>query len=138
MNKSTYYIPLFGRFLISVIFLVSGAIKLANIGAMTGYITAVGLPLPAVSFWIAVAVELGAGTLLLVGYRARLVALVLAVYCVITALFFHANFADQMQMMNFLKNLAMAGGLMQVVAFGAGALSVDARRTAGHAQLSDA
>jgi putative oxidoreductase len=138
MNKSTYYLPLIGRFLISVIFLVSGAIKLANIGAMKGYIAAVGLPLPEVSFWLAVAVELGAGTLLLVGYRARLVALVLAMYCVITALFFHANFADQMQFMNFLKNLAMAGGLMQVAAFGAGAVSVDARRTSAKVGLSNA
>jgi putative oxidoreductase len=62
-----------------------------------------------------------------VGYQTRWAALILAVYCVLTALFFHNTFADQNQMINFLKNIAMTGGLLQVVSFGAGSFSLDAR-----------
>ena len=62
------------------------------------------------------------------GYRARLVALTLAIWCVVTAIFFHSNFADQNMFIHFLKNLMIAGGLLQIVHFGAGVLSVDNRR----------
>ena len=68
--------------------------------------------------------------MLLVGFQARLAGLVLAVFCVVTALGFHSNFADQMQMINFMKNLAMAGGFLYVASFGAGPFSLDARRGA--------
>ena len=76
---------------------------------------------------MAVAVELGGGLLLVTGYQARLVAAALALFCFVTAISFHSNFADQNQMINFLKNVMMAGGLLQVVAFGAGAFSLDSR-----------
>src|SRR6266404_3706423 len=63
----------------------------------------------------------------LAGYQARLVATALALYSLVTAFSFHANFADQNQMFHFLKNVMMAGGLLQIVAFGAGAFSLDHR-----------
>ena len=76
---------------------------------------------------LAVVVEIGLGLLLLLGYRTRAVALGLAVWCVVTAVFFHRNFADQNMMIHFLKNLMIAGGLLQIVHFGAGAVSLDNR-----------
>jgi|SRR5271155_2078820 len=90
-------------------------------------ISAVGLPLPPLAFAVAVAIELGGGLFLIAGYRTRPVALALAVFSLATAISFHNNFADQNQMIHFLKNVMMAGGLLQIVAFGAGALSVDNR-----------
>ncbi|MDQ0474492.1 DoxX family protein [Labrys wisconsinensis] len=128
MPSETRFVPALGRVLIAVIFLLSGFGKLTAPGATMGYIASAGLPLPVVGLIIAIVVELGGGILLVLGYQTRLVALILALFSVAAALSFHNNFADQGQMINFLKNLAMAGGLLQIVAFGAGSLSLDARR----------
>src|SRR6202020_2838300 len=100
-------------------------------GATVGMITAVGLPLPPLAFAVAVAVELGGGLLLIAGYQTRSVAAALAIFSLATAFSFHNNFADQNQMIHFLKNVMMAGGLLQIVAFGAGALSIDNLRAKG-------
>jgi len=86
-----------------------------------------GLPLATLGYAAAVIVELGGGLLLLAGYQTRIVASVLAVFSIITALVFHHAFGDQNQMIHFMKNLAMAGGLLQVASFGAGAFSLDGR-----------
>jgi putative oxidoreductase len=120
--------PVTGRLLMSAIFLVSGVGKLAAPAATLATIEAAGLPLPPVSYAAATLAEVVGGLLLIAGYRTRLVALVLAVFAVATAVTFHAAFGDKNQMFHFLKNLAMAGGLLQVVAFGAGPFSLDARR----------
>ena len=77
---------------------------------------------------MALVVEIGGGVLLVVGYRTREAALALALFTIVAALGFHNNFAEQNQMIHFLKNLAIAGGLLQIVAFGAGSISLDARR----------
>ena len=66
----------------------------------------------------------------LLGYRVRPVAIVLALYCLATAIFFHQNFADQNQMIHFLKNIMILGGLLQIVYFGAGPMSLEARAIA--------
>jgi len=121
------FLPLLGRILIGAPFVMSGLGKLAAYGATVGYIAAMGLPVPPLAFVMAVLTELGGGLLLLSGYRARTVSLAMAVFCVVTALFFHHNFADQNQMIHFLKNVMMAGGLLQITYFGAGAFSLDAR-----------
>jgi len=71
--------------------------------------------------------------LLIAGFKARTVAAVLALFSLGTAATFHSNFADQNQMIHFLKNVMMAGGLLQIVAFGAGALSIDNRTAHGDA-----
>ncbi|ACX88820.1 NAD(P)H dehydrogenase (quinone) [Pectobacterium parmentieri WPP163] len=73
-------------------------------------------------------VEIGGGILLLIGYHTRVVALVLSAFTVATAVFFHHNFADQNAMINFLKNIIIVGGLLQIVAFGPSKFSLDARR----------
>ncbi|BAX57249.1 MULTISPECIES: DoxX family protein [Burkholderia] len=121
------YLPLLGRILIGAPFLMSGLSKLAAHAATVGYIASVGLPAPSLAFVVAVLVEAGGGLLLMSGYRARPVALAMALFSVVTAVFFHHNFADQNQMIHFLKNVMMAGGLLQIAYFGAGAFSLDAR-----------
>jgi putative oxidoreductase len=123
------YLPLAGRLLIALPFAMSGLGKLAAYGPTTQMIGAVGLPLPALAFAVAVAVELGGGLLLIAGLHTRLVAVALALFSVAAAVSFHANFADQNQMIHFLKNVMIAGGLLQIAAFGAGAFSIDNRRT---------
>ena len=132
------YLPFAGRLMIGLPFAMSGLGKLATYGATTGMISAAGLPLPPLAFALAVAVELGGGLLLVAGYHARTVAAVLAIFALATAVSFHNNFADQNQTIHFLKNVMMAGGLLQIVAFGAGALSVDNRRNAGGQRSSAA
>ncbi|MCB2252263.1 DoxX family protein [Pseudomonas chlororaphis] len=127
-SNSNASISLIGRILLSAIFILSGFSKIAAPAAMVGYIQSVGLPFPQLALGIAIAVELGGGLLLIAGYRTRLVALGLAVFSVATALAFHNNLGDQNQFIHFFKNIAMAGGLLQVVAFGAGRFSLDARR----------
>ncbi len=124
----TTYIPAIGRLLIAVIFLLSGVGKVFAPGGTQAYIAAAGLPLPVVAYLIAVVVEVGGGLLLVLGYQTRAVAAVLIVFTIAAALGFHNNFAEQNQMIHFLKNIAIAGGLLQVVAFGAGGFSLDARR----------
>jgi putative oxidoreductase len=121
------FLPLLGRILIGAPFVMSGLGKLGSYAATVGFIAAVGLPVPPLAFIVAVLTELGGGLLLLSGYRARVVSLAMAVFCVVTAIFFHHNFADQNQMIHFLKNVMMAGGLLQIAYFGAGAFSLDAR-----------
>jgi putative oxidoreductase len=121
------FLPLLGRILIGAPFVMSGLGKLAAYGATVGYIAAMGLPVPPLAFVVSVLIELGGGLLLISGYRARAVALAMALFCVVTAIFFHHNFADQNQMIHFLKNVMMAGGLLQITYFGAGAFSLDAR-----------
>jgi putative oxidoreductase len=120
------YLPLLGRILIGAPFLMSGLSKLAAYSATVGYIASVGLPVPPLAFVVAVLIEAGGGLMLLSGYRVRLASLVMAVFSLVTAFFFHNNFADQNQMIHFLKNVMMAGGLLQITYFGAGAWSLDA------------
>nr|WP_299507072.1 DoxX family protein [uncultured Rhizobium sp.] len=117
-----------GRLLLAILFIFSGFGKIIAPEATQGYIASVGLPLPLLSYLLAVVVELGGGILLAVGYRTRIVSLAIAAFTLATALVFHTDFADQNQMIHFLKNIAIAGGLLQVAAFGAGALSLDDRR----------
>jgi putative oxidoreductase len=135
MNR---YLPLIGRVLIGLPFAMSGLGKLAAYGPTTAMIGAVGLPVPPLAFLVAVVLELGGGILLIVGYQARTVALALAVFCVATGVAFHSNFADQNQMIHFLKNVMMAGGLLQIAAFGAGALSLDSRLSRGGVPVASA
>lgn len=130
MNTNTLHttaLPVTGRILMAAIFVLSGVGKLMAPAAAIGYIQAMGLPLAGAGLVAAIVVELGGGLLLALGYKTRLVALVLAAFSVVTGLVFHSAVGDQNQMIHLMKNLAMAGGLLQVVAFGAGAYSLDAK-----------
>jgi len=120
-------VALAGRVALSAIFLISGVGKLAAPAATIGYISAAGLPFPRVAYALALLAEIVGGVALIVGYRTRIAAGALAVFCLVTAFAFHSNFADQNQFVHFFKNIAATGGLLQIVAFGAGRFSLDAR-----------
>lgn len=115
-----------GRLLMALIFILGGVSKLGALGGTAAYMQSVGVPgalaLPAALF------ELLGGLAILIGWQTRIVALLLAGFCVVTALLFHSNVADQMMMIMFMKNLAMAGGFLILCAHGAGAMSIDARK----------
>jgi putative oxidoreductase len=129
MNTARY-LPFVGRLFIGLPFMMSGVSKLMGYGATIAYIKSSALPLPApVAYVGAIAVEVGCSLLMIAGYRTRIVAAIFALFCLTTAVFFHAHFSDQNQTFHFIKNLVMAGGLLQIVTFGAGAFSLDARRS---------
>ena len=140
MSKSYDSVALAGRIFIGVLFFMSGLGKIAAPAATQAYIAAVGLPVPVISYLAALTIEVLGGLLLFTGYRARPVAIGMAVFTFATALFFHRNFADQNQMIHFMKNIAIIGGLLQVAAFGGGRFSLDgllARRApAAHATVA--
>jgi putative oxidoreductase len=128
MTAGTSYVVALGRLLIAVIFIVSGVGKVLAPTMTQGYIATAGLPSPLAAYLIAIAVEVGGGTLLILGFQTKLAALVLAIFSIAAAIAFHHDFADQDQLFHFLKDISIAGGLLQIAAFGAGAFSIDARR----------
>jgi putative oxidoreductase len=127
MNSSTTTAAtqLSGRVLMSVIFLTAGISKIGTYAGTQGYMESMGVPggvLPLV-----IVLEVGAGLAVLLGWQTRISALLLAGFSVLSALIFHADFGDHMQSILFMKNLAMAGGLLMLVANGPGSWSIDAR-----------
>ncbi len=126
--RKTYLAPL-GRLLMSSLFLWAGINKLRNPGGTAqAFAEYYHVPLPDVATWIAIIVEVLGGLAILVGFQARWVALVLALWCLITGFAFHLPAGDLPNMINFYKNLVMAGGLLYVMAYGAGGLSVDGEK----------
>jgi putative oxidoreductase len=126
-SRSQDRLALLGRVLIAAIFVMSGIGKVAAPAATLAYMKAAGLPFAPLGLAVAALIELGGGIALALGYRTRLVATVLAGFAIVTALVFHSALADQNQFIHFFKNVAIAGGLSQVVAFGGGRFSLDAR-----------
>jgi len=124
---------LLSRVLLAALFLPAGISKIAGFAGTAAYIASVGLPLPELGAAIAVVVEVGGGLALLAGYQTRLVALLMAIFTVVAGVFFHAFWTAapeqlMVQQIMFMKNIAIAGGFLALTAFGAGALSLDARR----------
>jgi len=115
-----------GRILLAAVFLYSGIGKALTPEATIGYIVYSGLPFPSLGLGLAVAIEVGGGAMLALGFRTRLAALGLALFAVFTALAFHHDIGERAHLILLLRNLAIAGGLLQVIAFGAGAYSLDA------------
>ena len=120
------YSTLIGRILLAVLFLMSGINKIANPTGTQQYMASMGITWLTMLFYIgAIVVEIGGGISLLLGYRARAGAWLLFLFMIPTTLIFHTHFADQNQMIHFLKNLSIMGGLLYVAAYGAGRLSMD-------------
>ena len=119
---------LLGRILLAVIFLLSGFGKLTAISGTAAYFGAMGLPLPTVTAVVVGLIELLGGLAILVGFQTRIAAWVLAVFTIATALVAHTGWADQNQMIHFLKNVAITGGFLLLASSGAGAYSLDAKR----------
>ncbi|HZP94570.1 MAG TPA: DoxX family protein [Burkholderiales bacterium] len=122
--------PLVARILLAVIFIISGLGKIMGFQGTAGYIQSAGLPAPQLLTVIAIIVELGGGILLVIGWKARWAAAALFVFTFLAGLFFHAFWAapaDQamMQQIQFMKNLAIMGGMLYVVVYGSGPLSAE-------------
>lgn len=122
------FAPLLARVLLSLLFIYSGIGKLMGPEGTMAYIAKAGLPLPVVSYALALVVELGVATALLLGCRTRESAAVMALFSIMSALMFHHQFADKGQLIQFLKNLAIAGGFVQLMLGPVGRFSLDARR----------
>lgn len=127
------YGPLGGRILLALIFVVSGWSKIGGFEGTVGYIASKGLPLPQLAAAGAIAVELIGGILLVVGWQARWAATALFLFLIPTTLVFHAFWAVEgpgarMEQIQFMKNLCIMGGMLYVMAFGAGPLSLDNRK----------
>jgi putative oxidoreductase len=130
MNHSAMLV---GRILLALIFLVAGYRKLMAVAGSAGYFAKLGFPMPEVMVWVAIAIELGGAILLIVGWKTRWVAWLLALFTLVAAFAAHrfwevdaAQYANQMN--HFLKNIAIVGGFIILAATGPGALSVDGRR----------
>jgi len=119
---------LLGRVLLSIIFLLSGFGKLTAISGTAAYFGAMGLPVPTATAIIVGLIELLGGVAVLLGFQTRIAAWVLAVFTIATALVAHTGWADQNQMIHFLKNVAITGGFLLLASSGAGAYSIDAKR----------
>lgn len=116
---------LLGRILLSTLFLMSGIGKLTAYSATAGYMASAGVPdllLPLV-----ILAEVGGAIAIIVGWKTRLVSVLLAGFTLVTAVLFHHDFADQTQMIMFLKNVSIAGAFLLLSVNGAGRYSLDAR-----------
>ena len=115
-----------GRILLALMFVLAGLNKISGYSGMQGYMESMGVPgalLPLV-----IALEVLGGVVLMLGWHTRLTAFLLAGFTILATLIFHSNLGDQTQMLFFMKNLSIAGGLLLVVSHGAGPYSIDNRR----------
>ena len=124
---------LVGRILLALVFLMAGISKLKAVAGSAGYLAKLGFPMPEVMVWVAIAVEIGGAILLIVGWKTRYAAWLLALFTLVATFaahrFWEFDAAQQANQMNhFLKNLAIVGGLLIVAGVGPGAHSVDGRR----------
>lgn len=125
LDRSGPGIDLVARLLLALIFIGAGWSKIGGYEGTQGYMEAMGVPgalLPLV-----ILAELGGGIALLIGLLTRVAGLGLAVFSIVSALLFHADFSNSVEQIMFMKNLAIAGGLLLVVAHGAGRFSIDAK-----------
>lgn len=121
-------LPLLGRIALSLTFLLSTVGKITDPAGTQAFMASYGMPLTGLLMWGAVAFELVGGLSVLLGYRARWGAVLLAVFLVPATLIFHTGFGEQEQVIHFLKNVAILGGLAYVAVYGAGPFSLDNRR----------
>ena len=127
MHHMTNHAPLVGRIFLAVIFIVSGISKVTSFDQTVGFIASRGLPIVGLLTVLVILVEVLGSIALLIGFQARKAAVALLVFLALATLLYHMDWSKQMEMMNFLKNLAIMGGLLYVSSFGPGAMSVDKR-----------
>lgn len=125
MNVRQRWVSFLGRVLLSLIFIISGIVKVLDPAGTMAYIESAHLPLPQLAYMVALFVELGLGLALMVGFKAQIAAAGVALFTFVTALMFHNNMADPVQVIMFLKNTTIIGGLLVVIAFGPGGYSLD-------------
>ena len=127
LNSLQNPLSLAGRALLALLFIPAGFGKIAGFSGAVGYAASKGVPLPELAIAVAIFIELGLGSALLVGFQTRWAALAIAFFTVVISFIFHP-LSDPSQMQAFFKNIAVVGGLLTVAAWGAGAWSVDAQR----------
>ncbi len=123
MEKVSQFVA---RVFLGHIFLLAGFSKIGAYEGTQGYMDAMGVP--GVLLPLVILLEVGGGLAIIVGFKTRWVAIALATFTVVSAAIFHNNFADQTQMIMFMKNIAIAGGFLLLAVHGAGAYSLDNRR----------
>jgi len=128
MDRIDHIADLAGRLMLAAIFVISGIGKIGGYAGTQAYMESMGVP--GILLPLVIIVELGGGLALIAGWQARLAGFLLAGFCLLSALLFHNDFADQTQAIMFWKNVAIAGGLLLLVANGAGRWSLDARKQA--------
>ena len=119
----TNILDLFGRILISTLFFLNGIFKINNYDGSIGWMESFGIP--GILIIPAIILEIVGPILIVVGYQTRIAATLLSLFCLVTAIIFHNDFADQMQFTSFLKNIALAGGFLFLVVNGAKGFSLD-------------
>jgi putative oxidoreductase len=117
---------LVARLFLGHIFLLAGVSKISAYEGTQGYMDAMGVP--GVLLPLVILLEIAGGLMIIVGWKTKWAAIALAGFSVVAAAIFHNNFADQMQMILFMKNIAIAGGFLLLSAHGAGAYSLDNRK----------
>lgn len=123
----TGVIQLLGRIMLALIFILAGLGKIQDPAGTAGYMQSMGVP--GILLWPTIALEVLGGLAIAIGYKTRYAAFALAIFSILAAVIFHRDFGDQMQMILFLKNIAMAGGLLLLAVGGKTAYSVDMRRS---------
>ena len=126
-NTNVDAIALVARVLLAALFILAGFNKLMAPEGTIAFIDSVGIPLPQIAYVGTVALELLGGLLLLVGFKARYIAAALALFSIATALIFHSDFSVQSEVTAFLKNLAIAGGMLHLAAYGPGRFALGRR-----------
>ncbi len=126
LDKYSSCLLLAGRVLLSAIFIIFGFMKIGAFAGMVAYATVANVPFPQVAIVLAIIIELGAGLMVLFGYKTKLAALTIALFLIPVTAYFHTNFADQVNLAMFWKNLAIIGGMLAFAASGAGKYSLDA------------
>ena len=127
---------LIGRVLMSLLFILGGWGKMMGAAATQAMFAKQGLPMVELAWILAVVVELGGGLAILFGLFTRPVGLIMAIWCVATALIAHTNLADRAQEIQFFKNMGLTGGFLYVAVFGAGAWSLDAWWSGRHGAVA--
>lgn len=139
MNKTcemtTQYAPLIGRILLALIFIISGFGKITNFHSTADYMAGQGLPIPQVLLIATILIELGGGIMLVLGWQARWAALAIFLFIIPTTLIFHpfwaADAAQMQNQINFMKNVAIMGGMLYIMAYGSGPYSLGKKDKCG-------
>ena len=117
------FLDLIGRIFISLVFLLSGFNKIGNYEGTIGWMESFGMP--GIFLIPAIILEVGAPILIIIGYKVKISAALLSLFCIATAVIFHNDFSNQMQFVSFMKNIALAGGFLFLVVNGAKDFSLD-------------
>ena len=130
MSPTKKFAAPIGRLFIALIFVMSGLNKIGSYSNVAGWMESMGVPGALLLLPIVIVFEVLGGLAIIIGWQTRYMALLLSGFCILSALIFHSNFANQNEMMHFMKNLALSGGFLVLVAHGGGNYALDNRARA--------